>query len=150
LHLTLIFIGYVSDEQMHEICQATRQAAADFEPLHINFNRILLGPPGKKPPRMIWLEGEASQGLAELKKKLEQALLNCDSGLRSTETRLFRPHITLARIKTDQWRRMENPPAIEENFEAQVSVGSIEVMESNLKHDGAEYAVLESCALGSD
>ena len=157
LHLTLVFIGYVSDEQMHKICQSARQAASDFEPFYINFNRIMLCPPAfakasagkpEKPPRMIWFGGEVNQKLVELKNKLGQALLDCDSDLCYAESRLFRPHITLARIKTDQWRRLENPPAVEENFKTQVPVHSVEVMESDLKHDGAEYAVLESCALG--
>lgn len=146
LHLTLIFIGYVSDEQMLEVCRAARQVASGFTPFFINFKRIILGPPGK-PPRMIWLEGEVSKELSELKNQLEEGLLNCNSGFNHQEKRLLRPHITLARIKMEQWRQMESKPVIEENFEAQVPVASIEVMESDLKYDGAEYAVLESCEL---
>ncbi|TSC52878.1 MAG: 2'-5' RNA ligase [Parcubacteria group bacterium LiPW_39] len=147
LHLTLVFIGYVTDEQLVEICRAAREVAAKFEPFFINFKKIILGPPNK-PPRMIWVEGEASKELSELKNQLEERLLNCNSGFNHQEKRLLRPHITLARIKMEQWRQMESKPVVEENFEAQVPVASIEVMESDLKRDGAEYAVLELCALG--
>lgn len=147
LHLTLIFIGYVSDEQMLEVCRAAREVAVKFEPFNINFRKIILGPPGK-PPRMIWLEGEANKELSEFKNQLEEVLIGCDSGFSHRETRPFKPHITLARIKMEQWRQLETKPVVEENFEAQVPVASIEVMESDLKRDGAEYAVLESCAMG--
>lgn len=146
LHLTLVFIGYVSDEQMLEICRAAREGVSVFMPFFINFKRIILGPPGK-PPRMIWLEGEVSKELGGLKNQLEETLLNVNSGFSHRENRPLKPHITLARIKMEQWRQLETRPVVEENFEAQVPVESIEVMESDLKKDGAEYAVLESCPL---
>ncbi|MBU2265014.1 RNA 2',3'-cyclic phosphodiesterase, partial [Patescibacteria group bacterium] len=66
LHLTLVFIGYVDNEQMLEACKITRKIAEEMEPFFINFKRILLGPIGKEP-RMIWLEGEVSEELVQLK-----------------------------------------------------------------------------------
>jgi len=147
LHLTLVFIGYVSDEQMLEICRVSREVANKAEPFFINFKHIILGPSGK-PPRMIWLEGEVSKELGILKAKLEEALLNTDSGFLRAEARALKPHITLARIKMEQWRQMEPAPQIDENFQAQVPVASIEVMESDLRSDGAEYVILESCPIG--
>ncbi len=147
LHLTLIFIGYVSDEQMLEACRVAREVASGKEPFFINFKRIVLGPQGKIP-RMIWLEGAVSRELNELKKKLEEALISRDAGLQKVESRVFDPHITLARVKMKQWREAQiNPAEVEKKFEAQFEVNSIEVMESDLKYDGAEYATLESCPL---
>ncbi|MBU1102248.1 RNA 2',3'-cyclic phosphodiesterase [Patescibacteria group bacterium] len=148
LHLTLVFVGYVSDEQMLEICRVSREKAAKCEPFFINFKRIILGPPNK-PPRMIWVEGEISQELSNLKNLLEDAFLKSDSGFRYKEMRLIKPHITLARIKMDRWRQLEPKPEINEEFQAQVPVSSIEVMESDLRSDGAEYVILESCSLES-
>ena len=164
LHLTLIFIGYVSNEQMLEACRAAREVASGTEPFFIDFKRIVLGPfaftkastdakaladksAGKpdKPPRMIWLIGETNEPLSRLKNELEKALLAVDSGLSHIEQRSFKPHITLARLKPEEWARMENPPEIDEEFLARARVESVEVMESDLKRDGAEYAVLESC-----
>jgi len=147
LHLTLVFIGYVTDEQMLETCRVAKEIARNEEPLAINFKRIILGPPGKTP-RMIWLEGEPNEALRELKEKLEAQLLKNDSGLQKAEARSFSPHITLARIKSGQWREYDIPKDIEREFSAEVPAASIEIMESDLKRDGAEYAVLESCPLG--
>lgn len=146
LHLTLVFIGYVTDTEMLEICRVSREVAAKCEPFLVSFEKIILAPIGKKP-RMIWLEGEANDALDKLKNNLEEALLAADSGLRHLENRPMRPHITLARIKQDQWRAFDAPSVIGENFQAEVAVESIEVMESDLKRDGAEYAALESCPL---
>jgi 2'-5' RNA ligase len=146
LHLTLVFIGYVSDEQMLEVCKATRKVAEEFDPFFINFKRIVFGPPGKEP-RLIWLEGEENKELVDLKNKLEEVLLETDSGLRRKESRAANPHITLARIKIDQWRSLPQAPKIQNEFLAQVPVSGIEVMESDLKSDGAEYIILESMSL---
>lgn len=148
LHITLVFIGYVDNEQMLEACKVAREVASEAEPFFINFKRISLGPQGKEP-RMIWLEGAESQELNELKKSLEEALVSKDAGLHKVETRPFNPHITLARIKASEWQEAQiNPAEVEQEFKVQFEVRSIEVMESDLKFDGAEYATLESCPLG--
>ena len=149
LHLTLVFIGYVDEEQMLEACKITRKIAEDSEPFFINFKKIIPGPFGKVP-RMIWLVGEKSDELTRLRDSLQGALFGADTGFNRKETRPFSPHITLARIKSDEWRKLSvsDTNSIEQNFEARVEVNSIEVMESDLKFDGAEYATLESCALG--
>ncbi len=147
LHLTLVFIGYVSDEQTWKICHILKETAAGFEPFIIKFRKIILGPPGK-PPRMIWAEGEPSLELSQLKKKLEEKLLASNTGFSHCEARPLRPHITLARIKTDRWRELETLPQIEQDFNFEVPVESIELMESDLIRDGAEYAVMESAELG--
>ncbi len=147
LHLTLVFIGYVSDEQMLEVCRATKEVAAKFEPFFINFKRVVLGPPGKIP-WMIWLEGEDSPELDKLKKELEAVLLDCDSGFYRPENRPLKPHITLARVREGQGGEISRQQAeIEQGLEAQVEVGSLDVMESDLKRDGAEYVILEVCPL---
>lgn len=148
LHLTLVFIGYVSDEEMAQICKITREAARKHEPFNIEFERIILGPPGK-PARMIWVEGKFSEELAKFKNDLENALMNSgNSGFRDVETRGFRPHITLARIRQFEWRELPEKPVIDEKISIIVPIDSVDVMESELKRDGAEYTVLESAPLG--
>jgi len=149
LHLTLVFIGYASDEQILEICRTLKEVAVETEPFLIKFKKIILGPPNKTP-RMIWVEGEANQALGELKNKLEERLLAENIGFGHRETRPLKPHITLARLKADRWRNLETPPQIEENFNFEVPVQSIELMESDLKSDGAEYAIMESVELGNN
>ncbi|KKT26994.1 MAG: 2'-5' RNA ligase [Parcubacteria group bacterium GW2011_GWA2_43_9b] len=149
LHLTLVFIGYVDDEQMLKACKITREVASEVESFFIYFKRIILGPPGKEP-RMIWLEGEKSDALTRLRDALQEALFSADAGFNHKESRPFSPHITLAKIKSDEWCKLLTSDInnVGQDFQAQVEVNSIEVMESDLKYDGAEYAALESCFLG--
>ena len=147
LHITLVFIGYVSDEEMLKICQLARQAVKKNQPFEIKLKRICLGPPGRSA-RMIWIEGEENPVLAQLKNNLEEALLtSAKSGFNRRENRPFRVHITLARIRQEEWRRLPDKPKIDQEVSLFFPVESIEVMESRLLRDGAEYAVLESIKL---
>ena len=58
-------------------------------------------------------------------------------------------HVTLARIKEWQWRRIdpEERPVAEEDISLEFQVSSIEVMESVLKRSGSEYTILRSYKL---
>jgi len=149
LHFTLVFIGYVGEDELLEICKLSHQATKRHKLFNINLEKILLGPPNR-PARMIWVEGESSQKLADLKSDLEKSLFNSvKSGYKRQEVRAFRPHITLARIKQWEWERISPEPKINLEIAASFPVESIEVMESELKRTGAEYTILESIKLGN-
>lgn len=142
LHITLVFIGYVSDDETYEICKLVREVAKKHEPFFINLERIITGPPDATP-RMFWVEGEKSQELANLQNDLENAL-SIGAGYRK-EVRPFRPHITLARFK---YQIAKSLPEVNDEFKFSIPVETIEVMQSNLKRSGAEYTILESVNLG--
>ncbi len=148
LHVTLLFIGYLSDDQMLEVCNLTKQIAQEHEPFEICFKNICLGPPDR-PPRMIWLTGEKSHQLAKLRGNLEGTLLNSSgSGFNSGITKALNPHVTLARIEQGRWRELPEQPDIQKQVNFTVPVEQIKVMESRLSRSGAEYSVLESVELG--
>ena len=56
LHVSLLFIGYVDDDEMYEICELVKQAVKKHESFNISFQRIVLGPVNRTP-RMFWLVG---------------------------------------------------------------------------------------------
>lgn len=140
LHITLVFIGYVDDDEMYEICKLTEQVAKKHNPFMINLEKIILGPPNKTP-RMFWVQGEKSDELGklqgELTEKIEQR-----SGAKYDA---YRPHITLSRFKHPLLKSL---PKVNDPFHAQVPVETIDIMQSNLKRTGAEYSILESIPLG--
>lgn len=147
LHITLVFIGYVGDDKMYEIINIVKEVAKRHNPFNINLERIILGPPDK-PARMFWVEGEKSEESAKLKNDLEDSLLAAShSGYRKKEVRAYRPHITLGRIKQGQWQELDSKPQVDEKFEYNFPVETVEVMQSNLKRTGAEYSILESVGL---
>ena len=156
LHITLVFLGYIRDENLPEVFQKTEEIVQRHSSFEIKFKKITFGPLDKKPPRMIWAVGEKNKPLANLQKDLENILLsgsnnqNIDKYLSSlknkqeTKEKNFIPHITLARLKQMEFRRMEETPEINEDIDINIFVDSIEIMESYLKKSGPEYIILKS------
>lgn len=161
IHITLVFLGYVGNEELVEICKIAKEVAARSTPFEVNLNKICYGPTDKKPysetssltgrpavsgnrpPRMVWAVGKRSEEFSALKEDL-------DKSLASLENREFIPHITLGRIRKWEWQRIEpeEMPEVEEEINLSFPVDSIEVMESVLKRDGPKYVILESAFLG--
>ena len=147
LHITLAFLGYLSDEELLELCKITEEVAQRNNSFSLNLNKICYGPPKKTPPRMVWVEGEKSKESANLKDDLEASLM--EKVRYSPEKRAFTPHITLGRIRGWEWHRIdpEERPEVEQDISLTFEVHSVEVMESQLKKGGPEYVILESCPL---
>ena len=163
LHLTLLFLGNPNDEEVLETCKVVREIGEKHNPFALKLNQIAFGPPKKMPPRMVWANGIPSKELTMLKNDIENSLYNgtdaryiatrhekAQKGL-NEENHQFSPHITLARIKEWQLRQMEieEIPQIDKEINLKIIVSSIEVMESELKKEGPEYTILESCPLSN-
>jgi 2'-5' RNA ligase len=148
LHITLVFLGYVKDEELPEILEITKTAALKNKSFSIRLKKICYGPTDKKPVRMVWAEGEKSRELAVLQTDLENGLHGGVTNFKK-EARAFTPHITMGRLKLWEFRAMEpqERPEISEDVLLDFEVNSIEIMESHLKRTGAEYTVLESYPL---
>lgn len=152
IHITLIFIGYANDEELVEVCRIVKEAASRHSGFSVRINKVCYGPPKKMPPRMVWAVGERSSEFASLKEGLEKSLAGSGRIRFSPEKRESHIHITLARIRQMEWRRIEpeERPEIEEGIDLSFPVNSIEIMESKLKRGGAEYTILESVPLSSE
>jgi 2'-5' RNA ligase len=154
LHITLMFLGYLSDEELLEVLKITKDVASRNLSFSINLKKIIYGPPKKIPPRMVWAEGEKSEELGKLQKDLENSL-SAEASAKADrlvkENRPYTPHITLGRIRQWEFRQIEpeERPEVNEEINLSFEVNSIEVMESQLKRGGAEYTILESCPLKS-
>jgi len=148
LHITLLFLGYIEEENIPQICKIVNKIAKTQNPFSLEFKKVLYGPPNKIPPRLIWVDLEKSAELTDLVKKLKEKVEETGF-LEKMEKREFSPHITLGRIRTWQWKRIEpeERPDIKKDISLNFEVNSVEVMESQLKRSGAEYAILETCNL---
>jgi len=149
LHITLMFLGYLSEEELMEVINVTKDVGSRHASFTISLRKIIYGPPKKMPPRMVWIEGEKSEELGKLQNDLDNSLLTSTIKGSESENRPYAPHITLGRIKTWEFRKMETEerPEINEEINLNFEVDSIEVMESQLKRGGPEYTVLESWRL---
>ncbi|TSC75677.1 MAG: 2'-5' RNA ligase [Parcubacteria group bacterium Gr01-1014_30] len=148
LHVTLAFLGYLTDEETAEVCQEAKEVGLRHSPFFVNLRKIVYGPQ-KAAVRLVWAEGAKSEELAKLRDDLEGELIGLSSELESERGRGYIPHITLGRLRRWEFRKIEpeERPEINEDISLSFEVSSVEVMESRLKRGGAEYAVLESCQL---
>lgn len=147
LHITLAFIGHIKKPQIDKIKESVQKTLSAHHPFLVNFYQIDYGPKKKGIPRLIWAEGKKTKEMQSLKKDLDTALKK-SIGFKP-EKRPFRPHITLARIRKWEWKRIEpeDRPSIPVPVSLNCKVDSVEVMESKLKRGGPEYKVLESVSL---
>lgn len=141
LHITLIFLGHISDDAIGTVCEKVRSVVSNREIFDLQFTEIALVP-SEREPRMVWLSGLTSPELKDLEEQLEKKL-----GIFVSSKKSFRPHVTLGRIRKHKWEAMENRPEIFAKFPLTVGVGSVEVIASDFSGDGPEYTVIESCPL---
>ena len=148
LHITLVFIGYLTDDELLKVLNIAKETAKNHEPFLIKLTKILYGPP-KKPPRMVWVEGEINEALGKLQTNLENSLQEMPF---EKESRAHTPHITLGRLREWEFRKMEpeEKPEVNEEISFHFFAESIELMESELKKTGPEYTILESIPLGEN
>lgn len=148
-HLTLAFLGNRSNQELEKVFEAIRQNTEERPSFSFSLNKVSYGPPKIKPPRLVWVEGPANSQLSQLKKNLDQALKQ-DLGFEPEKKELL-PHITLARIKQWDFKRIDWQERPEVNLDVffEIPVNSLEVMESHLKRTGAEYEVSKSFPLKS-
>lgn len=95
LHLTLRFIGEISEDLAADVDDALIQLRARRFMLQLAGTGVF----GGERPRSLWVGVERHPDLLGLRDKIEQALTRI--GL-PPETRKFAPHVTLARL--------QNPP----------------------------------------
>ncbi|SRR6266566_583902 len=151
IHLTLAFLGELSDEQLVQASEATAQAARTVPPFTYGLSHLgTFGSP--RQPRVIWVGiDEPASKLVRLHRNLNKELVQ--RGF-EVDTRPFSPHFTLARIKAplnaDEYTRLQRllaqPHLIPSS--AAYGVDSISVMKSELSRSGAKYTCLQNYTLG--
>lgn len=97
LHLTLQFLGNITDEQAKAAEAALRRACADEPPLKLILSGLGAFPDTRRP-KVIWvgLDGETER-LGRLADVLAVSMAAC--GI-ERETRSFVPHLTLGRVRS--------------------------------------------------
>jgi 2'-5' RNA ligase len=139
IHLTLKFLGEVSEAKIDAIRNALAQAAGATS----KFRLEIAGAgafPNSKNPRVVWL------GVSGDIDKLQALWSSVEDSMAAMgfdrEERAFSPHLTLARIKYLQprysWQKAMD--SINDIRLASFEVDHISLMKSELKPSGAVYA----------
>jgi len=146
LHVTLKFLGDVSAEQAGEIASALDAAVAGARPFEVGLGGVGAFPSLARP-RVVWLGVEPHPALELLANDVETALRPFGF---EPELRPFQPHITLGRAR--QGARPAAFGKLEKLaervvYEAVAPVRSVDLMESELRPDGAVYSVRHEALL---
>lgn len=148
IHLTLAFLGELSEEQLALSMQATERAARGIAPF--DYRLTHLGTFGS-PRSVLWV------GIDEPSGRLQQLhrLLNSELEQRgfAVDTRPFSPHLTLSRIKKPI--KPEEQAILQQFLDGtRGSISSppyhvqhLSVMKSDLSSTGARYTCLHNYAL---
>lgn len=145
LHITLLFLGDVLIENIPKLIGVIKKATGNWQTFQIKVEKVCYD---RMPPRLIWIETEKNKDLECLINQFKQDVIEQGIG-RFIDSKPFSSHITLARVKTWQFKRIdpEEIPEIENVLDLQFDVNSIDLMESVLKRQGPQYTILNSFPL---
>ena len=140
IHITLKFLGDVEVSRVEELSRAAGRAAAHVEPFDLTIAGLGTFPP-HGPPRVLWLGIEDTSGqLSNLHCSLED---ECAAAGFQREPRPFKPHLTVARIRTPHAARELAAAHRESSFESQTfAVSELVVIRSDLGPGGSRYTPL--------
>ncbi|MEK9151087.1 MAG: RNA 2',3'-cyclic phosphodiesterase [Patescibacteria group bacterium] len=129
LHVTLFFLGFVQEEQIPEMCAKVGEVCKRIESFELVFNGMRFAD-NEESPKMIWLAGEANDDLRRLIEAIEKEFSSF-----ITEKKVYRPHVTLAKIKKSKWLKLGEKPKLKEALSVIEPVDTVAVFES-LSLDG--------------
>lgn len=140
IHLTLKFLGDIDTDEVDTVAEALSRASSGIKAFTIRAHGVGAFP-NLKAPRVVWVGIEDNGNLQALQKNIDERLSEC--GFESDD-RPFRPHLTLARVKSaaagrEVGKRIEgSKPNIDVDFRADYFV----LFKSVLRPQGAEYTEL--------
>jgi len=146
-HVTIKFLGSVGEEALAGVFSAVEEAAKPFEAFEMSVSGLGAFP-NPKNARVVWV------GIKDGHDELARLASAVDVGLArlgfSKETRGFRSHITIGRVKTPG--RLDRLARGIDEIDAldlgRQKVTDLAVMKSDLRPDGPIYTPLRIVALG--
>jgi 2'-5' RNA ligase len=149
LHLTLKFFGETPAERLDDIRATVANVAGRHREFVLGFGGVGAFPNFRRA-RVVWM-GIAQEARLELMH--HDVEIACEALGFEIEGRAFRPHLTLARVKSplpeDRLRQLSRA-AKQIDFQTECIVRSIDLMQSTLSSSGPTYTTLVSAALRSD
>lgn len=148
LHLTLRFLGALTDAQVTRVVEAAREAAAAASPFEVTLAGMGAFPSGRAP-RAVWV------GVTDGADRLAALAASLEAGLRRRRLppadRPFRPHLTVARVRAEG-RPVDLSAVLPESEACRVGTQRVEalaVMESTLRPSGPIYREVARGRLGA-
>jgi 2'-5' RNA ligase len=143
VHLTLKFLGDVSETSVDRLAEIIRRVAQAHECFEISVGSLGVYPNARRP-RVIWLGVEAPQALLAIQRGIDQETSRLGYEAKDQE---FSPHLTIARVsRSADYRELK---AIGDTLETETvgflgaaRVEQVKLYRSDLKPTGAEYSIV--------
>jgi 2'-5' RNA ligase len=147
IHITIVFMGNVREENLPLIGNEAGKAASDFAPFHASLKGMGCFPSCRNP-RVIWigLEGEIDR-MSSFRDDLQKRLI--PFGV-TPEKRGFKPHLTLGRFRKPSRDESEIGKLMDRYKDLTSSVCSLHelvLFKSDLNPGGAVYTKMLSFPL---
>ena len=147
LHVTLKFLGETAAWQVEEIAESLRKTASKWDPFELVFRGIGQMPPRR--PRVIFADLSDPECEVPLMSgpvaEIEEAMVGLGF---DAESRSFRPHLTLARVRSHPGVELDEIRlAYEDVVLAEVRCDHFELIRSELAPGGARYTTLATLPL---
>jgi 2'-5' RNA ligase len=145
-HLTLKFLGDVGEERAGELVTGMEAVAMRHRPFAMELGGLGAFPAFRRA-RVLWIGVEQEARLELLHHDVEVA---CERVGFEVEGKPFRPHITLARVRTTlevDRRKLLARTAKKVDFTASVPVSELTLFESVLAPGGSRYRRLHVATL---
>ena len=140
IHLTLKFFGNVNLDKLPAISDAASRTVEKFSSFRIGVGNTGVFP---RPTRaqVLWIGvSDASGKLLALQQRFED---ECARAGFSKESRAFRPHLTIARIRKPEGARRLADTHLKMQFESMpLTLTELIVFRSELSSKGSKYAVI--------
>ncbi|HVF10261.1 MAG TPA: RNA 2',3'-cyclic phosphodiesterase [Abditibacteriaceae bacterium] len=143
MHLTLKFLGNIAAQDVADVAAAMRRAGEGSTPFRLELNKLGCFPHSRQP-RVVWVgvDGELEK-LHLLQSRIESEV---QPWVERPEDKPFRPHLTLARVATQDRRAASAVGAAVEVARPGVlgcwTVTRVVLMQSELAAHGSTYTQL--------
>jgi len=141
VHLTIKFLGEVSDRDLARVCETAAAVAARYAPFEIEVRGAGCFPP-RGPARIVWV------GIPEPPQPLLDCQGACEDGYAEVgfeaERRPYRPHLTIGRVKDARaGRDIRLAVESEQRFDAgRFPAEELVLFQSVLGRSGPTYTVI--------
>lgn len=145
IHLTLLFLGDIEQEQVDRVIRAVQTACESIRPFTLTLKDTGAFPDFKRP-RVFWVGvSDKDQQLIRCYEKIESELEH--SGF-PKEKRSFSPHLTIGRVKNSQGiSRISTELEAMKPDPISFPAREVVVMQSKLMPSGAVYTPLKKIEL---
>lgn len=146
LHITVKFFGDVENYRILLLSKTFEKVAGQFSPFNLRISKTGVFP-SRRNPRVLWLGLQDENGsLSQINTFLES---ECEKQGFVREKRLFKPHLTIARLRQPEKSEDLIEKHLQTNFETAVfEVGEITIYESKLQPAGSVYSVVSKHEFG--